>query len=650
MKNLSISNKIHVPLISAIIVGMILILVSAFISINDIEKSIYKSEENALEIYVKNQLSTKYNIGLTNAINISSNFNVVQALKNDDKKLAIDGLEKLINVYKQNTPYKNIKIHIHTKDVKSYLRQWKPNKNGDDLSSFRYTINEVKRTQKPLVAIELGRAGMVIRGIAPIIKDDTYLGSVEFMQGFNSIVKATKKDLDADILVLMDKSLLKTATLLNDSPKAKDTVLAQKKAVTNLKLFAEIQKLDLNAKDTTFSTKNYFIVKKELKDFKDNRVGEILIAKKISQVEHAINEAEKGMIQQIIIMALIDLFIVLTLIIVMKKTVSVPLEELKEKAEDLASGNGDLTKQLEIKSKDEIGQTSIEFNNFINVVKNTVSIAKSSSNENASIANELSSTALSVGKKVENTSLLMNNINEMSNDVKIGLQDSLKEARKSKDEINQTNQKLENARELILKMASQVQLSADTEIEMAQNITQLSTDTEQVKDVLNVISDIADQTNLLALNAAIEAARAGEHGRGFAVVADEVRKLAERTQKSLTEINATINVVIQAISDASQQMNKNSQDIEKLTHTATLVETNINETSQIMNTATNSSQRAVEDYIQTGEKIDIIVKKIYEATQNTSSNAKSIEEISSASEHLNNLTQKSNNVLERFKT
>ena len=121
------------------------------------------------------------------------------------------------------------------------------------------------------------------------------------------------------------------------------------------------------------------------------------------------------------------------------------------------------------------------------------------------------------------------------------------------------------------------------ENDLAEQLSQLSHDAEQAKEVLTVIGDIAEQTNLLALNAAIEAARAGEHGRGFAVVADEVRKLAERTQKSLTESNATISVVVQGIGDSSETMNGNAREMESLVEEIQNVQSKMGEVLDILN-------------------------------------------------------------------
>ena len=124
---------------------------------------------------------------------------------------------------------------------------------------------------------------------------------------------------------------------------------------------------------------------------------------------------------------------------------------------------------------------------------------------------------------------------------------------------NITNTTIVDFKDMINGIVDRIHDVSQKENEMVGNLQSLVQNANDTKTILQTIGDIAEQTNLLALNAAIEAARAGEHGRGFAVVADEVRKLAERTQKSLAETSATTNVLIQSISDSSDALYKNAE-------------------------------------------------------------------------------------------
>jgi len=248
----------------------------------------------------------------------------------------------------------------------------------------------------------------------------------------------------------------------------------------------------------------------------------------------------------------------------LKKYVISPIHEFIEVSKEISSGNADLTQRIEIKNENEIKVAANYINRFIEKIQNIIKMIKKSTIETIEDSKQLNNV---VNELKESSSLN----NEKSKDIqliskKIGSHLELTEEAviSTVDTVISSSKILNEFQKEMAQMIEEIILFKSNEEELLNTLSTLSNQAKDISEVLGTIKEISDQTELLALNAAIEAARAGEHGRGFAVVADEVRKLAEKTHKSLDATNATIAIILQSIDHATNQIEKNSQDINKI--------------------------------------------------------------------------------------
>jgi methyl-accepting chemotaxis protein len=382
-----------------------------------------------------------------------------------------------------------------------------------------------------------------------------------------------------------------------------------------------------------------------------------LFASLLQEIEAVANGIKKANFQRLdtssmtsMTTLIVVVVIVFSIFFFINRSISTSVSRARKRCETILQTK-DLSLKIETGYKDEISQITAAVNTLLEEVKNAIANAKNNAIENASVAEELSSTSLQIGKRAEEESAIVFQTTSDAGIVSSQMDEASAQAKMVKEVTGNAQKSLAMAQKLLDETISQLNQTAQAEAAINDRLNHLSNDARQVRSVLDVIGDIADQTNLLALNAAIEAARAGEHGRGFAVVADEVRKLAERTQKSLVDTNATINVIVQSIGDISGEMNGNAKRIHELTGFSTKVTVQTNDAVAMLAQSVVATQDVV---VKADTNVTLIqstvIDKISMINDLSSSNARSVEEIASAAEHLSKLAGTLSSMLAQFKT
>ncbi|BAV75060.1 methyl-accepting chemotaxis protein [Pseudomonas chlororaphis subsp. aurantiaca] len=337
------------------------------------------------------------------------------------------------------------------------------------------------------------------------------------------------------------------------------------------------------------------------------------------------------------------------LVLLIARSIVRPLQETVHAMANIASGESDLTRTLDTHGQDEVTELARHFNGFTAKLRLVVSQLQVSASALAQSSTDLGSNASQAQERSQQQSQQMELVATAINQVTYGVQDVAKNAEHAASEMRDAEAQAQQGQVNIdgsLQQIDRLSATIDQAVEVIRTLAQEST---QIGSVLEVIHSIAEQTNLLALNAAIEAARAGEQGRGFAVVADEVRLLAQRTQKSTAEIQSMIErlqghseAAVKVIGDSSRA---SQQTIEQ----AGLAGESLNAIGQALRNLNGLNASIASATLQQAHVVEDINQNVTQAAGLSHSTALAAEQSSAASLHLKELSEQLNGLLRQFR-
>ncbi len=709
--HIKIEKKIVIMFVAIAVAGILVSSVIMGYFLDKTRNKTYNEIAHNLDLIMQEKHHALETVAYTNMLSIASNPELVDALKRGDRQKAIGLLALVEKNLESNTQFDTFKVHLHTREGHAFLRSWKPDKYGDDLTTFRHTIPYIVKHHTPFVTTEVGKTGMTIRGIVPMFDSERqYVGSAEFILSFDSFIDWMKKNGNADLLVLMDKKYQIRA-------KPEDIhlghyVLSQKKYNPDFLEAAKKLDIDAIAQKPWFSDDHYLYTLVPIYDFAKKKIGWYMIGKDMRDVNAIVKDAEMMIYTSLAMIALLLLVTTALSVAVIRKLVLKPLERFQEglmrffeyyhdhdksltlrpidvvyddeigtmahsvnkqieameasiQNEECViaessrviekTGEGDLTHRIAARSKNATLQQMIDLLNglFENLESNigkdvnriadtleayahcnyTYAIPDATGRVEKQINRMQEVITQMLIQSVKSSEALQGSAASLSQNVVVLNQSASQQFESIENTftiMTQINETMQQNMQKLQAIGRQIDIVTGSLHEgeylsdkTGESMRSIDTQVEEIKQAITVIDEISFQTNILSLNAAVEAATAGDAGKGFAVVAQEVRNLAAKSAdaaKSIEEKVANATEMTQAGKEATEKMLEGYRHLkEKITETTQEIE-------QI-----SATIQAQHRYI---EEIHIAMQSIRENAQNNRQIAHTTEAIAEATSTL----------------